>query len=59
MSSLLNRKQAKQFTLHIASKRAHKFTRVSPEFLDKCEANLKEFIRTSVHCLPSVGKTIR
>lgn len=59
MSSLLNRKQAKQFTLHIAGKRAHKFTRVSPEFLDKCEANLKEFIRTSVHRLPSVGKTIR
>lgn len=59
MSSLLTRSKVKQFTLHIAGNRAHKFTRVSPEFLDKCEANLKEFIRSSVHRLPSVGKTIK
>jgi hypothetical protein len=48
----------KVFALEIAKSRAHKFTRVSSDFLVKCEANLKEFIRNSVRRLPSKGKTI-
>ena len=56
---LLNRSKVKQFTLHTAEHRAHKFTRVSARFHLKCEANLKEFIRNYVHRLPSVGKTIK
>ena len=55
---LINRRKAKEFALEMAKHRAHKFTRVGSEFLIKCEANLKEFIRASVHRLPSKGKTI-
>ncbi len=58
MSSLLNRKQVKQFTLDVAMTRANRFTRVSPKFLLRCEANLREYIRRSIHSLPSKGKTI-
>ncbi len=59
MSSLLNKRQVKQFTLDMAKKRAHRFTRVGSDFYLKCEANLKEFIRQSVQRLPSKGKTIQ
>ena len=55
---LINRRKVKEFALEMAKHRAHKFTRVGSEFLIKCEANLKEFIRASVHRLPSKGKTI-
>ena len=56
---LINRKKVKEFALETAKHRAHKFTRVGSEFLVKCEANLREFIRGQVHRLPSKGKTIR
>ena len=55
---LINRRKVKEFALEMAKHRAHKFTRVGSKFLIKCEANLKEFIRASVHRLPSKGKTI-
>jgi hypothetical protein len=56
---LVHKKQVKQFALDMARSRAHKFTRVGGDFYVKCEANLREFIRNSVHRLPSKGKTIR
>ena len=59
MSSLLNKRQVKQFTLDTAKSRAHKFTRVGSRFYDLCEANLKTFIRQYVQRLPSKGKTIQ
>ena len=55
---LINRKKVKEFALEMAKHRAHKFTRVRGDFFIKCEGNLKEFIRNSVHRLPSKGKTI-
>ena len=55
---LINRKKVKEFALEMAQHRAHKFTRVSSEFLIKCEANLRTFIRNQIHSLPSKGKTI-
>jgi hypothetical protein len=55
---LINRRKVKEFALEMAKHRAHKFTRVGSDFLVKCEGNLKEFIRNSVHRLPSKGKTI-
>ena len=55
---LISKKHVRQFTMHMAESRAHKFTRVGGEFFLKCEANLKEFIRNYVHRLPSKGKTI-
>jgi hypothetical protein len=57
--SLISQKHVKAFALAMAKTRAHKFTRVSSEFLVRCEANLKEFIRGYVQRLPSKGKTIR
>ncbi len=42
---LINRKKVKEFALEMAKGRAHKFTRVGSDFLIRCEANLKEFIR--------------
>jgi hypothetical protein len=58
MNSLLNKKQVKQYALHVASCRAHKFTRVGSAFYAKCEAQLRQFIQNQVHRLPSKGKTI-
>jgi hypothetical protein len=59
MATLLNQRQVREFTLTQAKQRAHKFTRVGNEFYVRCEANLREFIRNSIHRLPSVGKTIK
>ncbi len=42
---VLNRRKVKLFTLEMAKSRAHKFTRVGSEFYDRCEVNLKQFIR--------------
>ena len=55
---LISKKHVRQFAMHMAESRAHRFTRVGGEFFIKCEANLKEFIRSYVHRLPSKGKTI-
>jgi hypothetical protein len=55
---LLNRRQVKLFALEMAKGRVHKLTRVGGEFYLKCEANLKEYIRSYVRRLPSKGKTI-
>jgi len=57
-TQLINRSKVKQFALAVAEKRTHKFTRVGDQFLVRCEANTKEFIRQYVGRLPSKGKTI-
>lgn len=57
---LINRKRVKEFALETAkSTRAQKFTRVGGEFFLKCEANLKEYIRSHIRSIPSKGKTIK
>jgi len=56
---LLNQSKVKAFTLAMAKERAHKFTRVSGEFFMRCEAQLKNYIRSEVRRLPSKGKTIQ
>jgi hypothetical protein len=56
---MINRRKVKLFALEMAKSRAHKFTRVSKEFIDRCEAQLKNYIRDQVHRHPSVGKTIK
>ena len=55
---LINRSKVKEFALVVAGKRTHRFTRVGEEFLLRCEASTKEFIRQYVNRLPSKGKTI-
>jgi len=56
---MINRRKVKLFALEMAKSRAHKFTRVGKEFYDRCEAQLKNYIRDQVHRHPSVGKTIK
>jgi hypothetical protein len=56
---MINRRKVKLFALEMAKSRAHKFTIVGKEFYDKCEVNLKEFIRNQVHRHPSKGKTLK
>lgn len=56
---MINRSKVKLFALEMAKSRAHKFTRVGSGFYDRCEVNLKAFIRHEVHRHPSVGKTIK
>jgi len=57
-TKLISRKRVKAFALMIAKKRFHRFTRVGGDFYIKCEADLKQFIRSYVQRLPSKGKTI-
>ena len=59
MKQLINRQAVKRFAIGVASERHHKFTRVSEEFLAKCEESVREFIRGQIQRLPSSGKTIR
>ena len=56
---MLNRSKVKQFTMTMAEKRAHTFTRVGSEFFVRCEVQLKNFIRDQVHRHPSKGRTIK
>jgi hypothetical protein len=56
---MINKRKLRDFALLIARGRSHKFGRVSPEFILRCEANLKAFIRGEIMRLPSKGKTIR
>ena len=56
---LINRKAVKAFALQMAKTRAHEFTQVGNDFVVRCEAQLKQFIRTEVQRLPSKGKTIQ
>jgi hypothetical protein len=56
---MLNKRKVKLFALEMAKTRAHKFTRVGKEFYDRCEVNLKNYIRSQVHSHPYKGKTIK
>lgn len=55
---LLNRAAVKKLALSLARNRAHKFTRVSAEFLCTMDARLRGMIVSHVHGLPSKGMTI-
>lgn len=58
-SSLLNKRQVRQFALELSQERYHKFERVSGDFFIEVEGVLKDYIRRKVSSLPSVGKTIK
>lgn len=55
--SLINRAAVKKFALE--TQRAHKFERVSKEFLDVVEAELRVAVRRRVLTHPSKGKTLK
>jgi len=58
--SLLNRSKTKAFLLQLSKDtRGGKFTRVSPEILDRLEAKLRNIAIQEVHSHPSVGVTLK
>jgi hypothetical protein len=57
--SILNKSKFKRATLDIASKRHHKFTRVSEEFINRAEYMLTRWLMDHISQLPSKGKTIK
>lgn len=60
MSSLINRKAARERTLAIVrNERNGRFTRVSPEFLERAEAALNQWIWAEVRKHPSKGVTLK
>lgn len=51
--------KVKRFMIEYATaNRAHKFTRVSQETLDKIEEGTRNLIRSHVNSAPSKGKTL-
>jgi hypothetical protein len=56
---LINRAAVKKLALEIARNRAHKYTRVSAEFLCDMDARLRGMIVSHIHGMPSKGMTIR
>ena len=59
MNNLINKSQVKKFILeYAAANRAHKFSRVSQETLDKVEAATRAACKAIVTSAPSKGKTL-
>ena len=58
-TSIINRAAVKRLALDMARKRAHKFTRVSEEFLNTTEAQLRLNISRRIESHPSKGKTLK
>ena len=57
--SLINKAEVKRKTLEIAeAERAHKFTRVSKEFIEDIDAQVRNLIINKVKMAPSKGKTL-
>lgn len=59
MKLAVNKVVVKKFALACASKRAHKFTRVSSDFYNTADAVLKSWMLEYIARLPSKGKTIK
>lgn len=57
-TTLIHKRKVRDYALHCAKPRAHKFTRVSARFYYECDSVVKNFIAQHVASLPSKGKTI-
>lgn len=58
-NALISKSKVKRYILDFAStNRAHKFTRVSQETLDKVEAAARAAAKSIVTSAPSKGKTL-
>ena len=56
----LNAKACRELTLHLAAAhRAHKFTRVSKEFLERIDAKVRILVLNEVKAHPSKGSTLK
>jgi len=56
--SYIKKSLVKKLALELASKRAHKFTRVGKSFYDAANRNLAHWALQHIASLPSKGKTI-
>ncbi len=56
---LINRKEVRRLTLELAADMGRgRFTRVSTEFLEEVNAQLRAWIAGRIHRAPSIGKTL-
>lgn len=57
----INQKNCRDFTLEAAKthRPAHPFERVSKEFLEQLDREVRNIIIQKVKALPSVGKTVK
>jgi hypothetical protein len=59
MNTLINKSKVKKYILEFAeANRAHKFSRVSQEAMDKVEAAVRSACKGIVTSAPSKGKTL-
>ena len=59
MTTLINKSKVKKYILEFAeANRAHKFTRVSQEAIDRVEAAARVAAKAIVTSAPSKGKTL-
>ena len=61
MVKYINQKNCREFTLEAAHthRPAHPFERVSREFLEQLDREVRVLIIQKVKALPSIGKTIK
>jgi hypothetical protein len=59
MASLLCTKHVRDYALNTASAKARGFKRVSPAFLNRLDAQLRQIIEREVQSHPSVGVTLK
>jgi len=58
--NLINKQNVKKLALEISQRdRAGKFQRVSSDFLERIEGQLKQAVVSAVNSHPSVGKTLK
>ena len=56
---IINKSKFKKLALELAQKRAHKFTRVGNEVVEKANHQLSIWLLSYISSLPSKGKTIK
>jgi hypothetical protein len=56
---IINKSKFKKLALELAQKRAHKFTRVGNEVVEKANHQLTVWLLSYISSLPSKGKTIK
>lgn len=56
---VINKAKFKRLALELAQKRAHKFTRVGNDIVEKANQHLSVWLMNYIASLPSKGKTIK
>lgn len=59
MKALIVKSTFKRMALDLAGKRAHKFTRVSQEFVDRAEYAMRVWLMREIEAHPSKGRTLK